>query len=143
MLEIRNLHLSKPGQIIFNGLALQVAAGEIVTVMGVSGSGKSTLLNWMIGDLAPMFTASGELWLNGSRRDNLPIEQRRIGILFQDDLLFPHLSVGQQVDQHARAVQKGRKLIRSGKALYARIILAAAAPAAQRESPRGERFGHF
>ena len=85
MLEIRDLHLSKPGQVIINRLELKVEAGEIVTVMGVSGSGKSTLLNWMIGDLAPVFTASGELWLNGTRRDNLPIAQRRIGILFQDD----------------------------------------------------------
>lgn len=108
MLEIRNLHLSKPGQIIINGLDLQVAAGEIVTVMGVSGSGKSTLLNWMIGDLAPVFRASGELWLNGTRRDNLPIEQRRIGILFQDDLLFPHLSVGQNLAFALPAKIKGR-----------------------------------
>lgn len=54
--------------------------------MGVSGSGKSTLLNWIIGALDPAFEARGELWIGGERRDGLPIEARRIGILFQDDL---------------------------------------------------------
>lgn len=97
MLKISNLTLSLSGSLLFSGLSLVVEDGEIVTVAGVSGSGKSTLLNWMIGDLAPAFSAIGELWLNDSRRDTLPIEARRIGILFQDDLLFPHLSVGQNL----------------------------------------------
>lgn len=65
--------------------------------MGVSGSGKSTLLNWIIGALDPAFEARGELWIGGERRDGLPVESRRIGILFQDDLLFPHLSVGRNL----------------------------------------------
>jgi putative thiamine transport system ATP-binding protein len=52
------------------------------------------LLNWIIGDLDPIFLASGELWLGDVRCEALPIEARHIGLLFQDDLLFPHLSVG-------------------------------------------------
>ncbi|MBP8287649.1 MAG: ATP-binding cassette domain-containing protein, partial [Rhodoferax sp.] len=48
-------------------------------------------------DLDPHFSAAGELWLGGVRRDTLPIEARHIGILFQDDLLFGHLSVGQNL----------------------------------------------
>jgi putative thiamine transport system ATP-binding protein len=68
-----------------------------VAVTGVSGSGKSTLLNWLIGDLPSAFAASGELWLNQQRCDDLPVEARGIGILFQDDLLFAHLSVGQNL----------------------------------------------
>lgn len=78
-------------------LSLAVDQGEVVTLTGVSGSGKSTLLNWMIGDLDPSFSATGELWLNDVRCDILPIEARHIGLLFQDDLLFPHLSVGQNL----------------------------------------------
>ncbi|MCM2296813.1 ATP-binding cassette domain-containing protein [Rhodoferax sp.] len=97
MLKISNLTLSLGGKSLFADLSLVVDNGDIVTVAGVSGSGKSTLLNWMIGDLDPAFAATGELWLNESRRDTLPIEARRIGILFQDDLLFPHLSVGQNL----------------------------------------------
>lgn len=97
MLKISNLTLSRGDKSLFMGLSLAVDSGEIVTVAGVSGSGKSTLLNWMIGDLDPTFSATGELWLNDTRCDTLSIEARRIGILFQDDLLFPHLSVGQNL----------------------------------------------
>ncbi len=63
--------------------------------MGPSGSGKSTLFAWMIGALSGDFRARGELWLNERRCDTLPTEHRRIGILFQDPLLFDHFSVGQ------------------------------------------------
>ena len=97
MLNIKHLTLTRGPQILLADLTLSVNPGEIVTVKGVSGSGKSTLLNWMIGDLDPAFQATGELWLNDRRLDGLPIEQRRIGLLFQDDLLFPHLSVGQNL----------------------------------------------
>ena len=97
MLNIKRLTLTRGTQTLLAGLSLSVNPGEIVTVKGVSGSGKSTLLNWMIGDLDTPFEATGELWLNNCRLDGLPIEQRRIGLLFQDDLLFPHLSVGQNL----------------------------------------------
>ena len=65
--------------------------------MGPSGSGKSTLLQWMVGALEPAFAARGELWLGGRALHTLPTEQRRLGLLFQDDVLFPHLSVGQNL----------------------------------------------
>jgi putative thiamine transport system ATP-binding protein len=71
-----------------------VAPGEILTVMGPSGSGKSTLLAALTGTLAPAFTLSGRILLDGRDITALPPEVRRTGILFQDELLFPHLSVG-------------------------------------------------
>lgn len=97
MLNIKNLTISNAEKSLFSALSLAVDQGEVVTLTGVSGSGKSTLLNWMIGDLDPNFSAAGELWLNSVRCDTLPIEARHIGLLFQDDLLFPHLSVGQNL----------------------------------------------
>jgi len=97
MLNIKNLTISNAEKSLFSAMSLAVDEGEVVTLTGVSGSGKSTLLNWMIGDLDPSFSASGELWLNSLRCDTLPIEARHIGLLFQDDLLFPHLSVGQNL----------------------------------------------
>ena len=97
MLKIKDLTLSRGATALFTDLSLDIAQGEIVTIKGVSGSGKSTLLNWMVGDLDAAFLATGELWLNERRCDTLPIEARRIGILFQDDLLFGHLSVGQNL----------------------------------------------
>ena len=96
-LEIRNLTIRKDEQALISGFSLKIPAGEVFTLMGASGSGKSTLLNWVIGALDAVFSVRGELWLNAARRDQVPIEARRIGILFQDDLLFPHLSVGQNL----------------------------------------------
>ncbi len=71
-----------------------VAPGEVLTVMGPSGVGKSTLLAFITGTLAPDFTATGTVWLDGQEITHAPPHKRRVGILFQDDLLFPHLSVG-------------------------------------------------
>lgn len=97
MLDIKNLTITQGSQTLIANLNLRVDGGAVATVTGASGSGKSTLLNWLVGDLDPAFEASGELWLDGQRRDGLPVEARGIGILFQDDLLFPHLSVGQNL----------------------------------------------
>ena len=68
--------------------------GEVLTVMGPSGAGKSTLLAALIGQLPPAFRMSGRIILNGRDITALPTEARRMGLLFQDDVLFPHLSVG-------------------------------------------------
>ena len=71
-----------------------IAAGEVLTVMGPSGVGKSTLLAYLTGTLAPTFTGMGQVLLDGVDITTKPPHARRIGILFQDDLLFPHMSVG-------------------------------------------------
>jgi putative thiamine transport system ATP-binding protein len=97
MLNITDLTLKRGATTLFANFNLVVDKGEIVTVSGASGSGKSPLLNWMIGDLDPAFSATGALWLDERRLDGLPIEQRQLGLLFQDDLLFAHLSVGQNL----------------------------------------------
>lgn len=81
-------------QPLFAALTLSVAAGEVVTVMGPSGVGKSTLLDAIGGHLAHGFSCTGRVTLNGRDVTHLPAEARRIGILFQDALMFPHLSVG-------------------------------------------------
>ncbi|SVW95729.1 ABC transporter ATP-binding protein [Klebsiella pneumoniae] len=97
MLTVNHLTLSVRRQPLLREVAFSVAPGEVLTLMGPSGSGKSTLFAWMIGALSGDFRARGELWLNERRCDTLPTEQRRIGILFQDPLLFDHFSVGQNL----------------------------------------------
>jgi len=62
--------------------------------MGPSGSGKSTLLAFVAGFLDPAFSARGRVLLCGEDVTALPANRRRAGLLFQDPLLFPHMSVG-------------------------------------------------
>jgi putative thiamine transport system ATP-binding protein len=92
---------------LFAPLSLQIMAGEVVTVMGPSGVGKSTLLDAIGGHLAHDFHTSGSVVLNGRDVTNLPAEARRIGILFQDALMFPHLSVGDNLAFGLAASVKG------------------------------------
>ena len=112
MLEIKSLSIRQANKSLIGVINASIGAGEILTLMGPSGSGKSTVLHWMIGALDPVFQAQGELWLNQRRLDQLPIEQRCIGILFQDDLLFAHLSVGQNLAFALTADIQGRALRR-------------------------------
>jgi putative thiamine transport system ATP-binding protein len=79
---------------LFSRLSVTIPPGDIATVIGPSGSGKSTLLAYAGGFLDPAFAASGSISLNGRKITGLAAEKRCVGILFQDDLLFPHLSVG-------------------------------------------------
>lgn len=93
-LELQNVTLALTDGPLFAPLMLTVRSGEAATVMGPSGCGKSSLLAHICGTLPPVFVAGGEVRLGGTPLNGLPPEQRHIGILFQDDLLFPHLSVG-------------------------------------------------
>jgi putative thiamine transport system ATP-binding protein len=93
-LLLENLAIRKcDGEVLFSNCNFSIDSGAILTLMGPSGCGKSTLLDVVAGHLAPEFTYSGKIQLNGQRIDTLPPHKRRVGILFQDDLLFPHLNV--------------------------------------------------
>ena len=74
-------------------LDVVIGAGEVLTVMGASGTGKATLLAYIAGFIEPAFTASGRIIADGHDVTEMPPERRRIGLLFQDPMLFPHLSV--------------------------------------------------
>ncbi len=96
-LELHGAGLRLAGRTLVAPLDLTVAAGEIATVMGPSGCGKSSLLAFVCGTLDPAFAPQGQVRLDGQDIGALPPERRRIGILFQDDLLFPHLSVAENL----------------------------------------------
>lgn len=97
MLALKTVSLSLGGGVLLRPFSLDVGAGEIVTLMGPSGSGKSSLLSFIGGDLDPSFQASGEINLNGVKLNDIPPHQRHVGRLFQDDLLFPHMTVGENL----------------------------------------------
>ena len=75
----------------------EISPGQVLTLMGPSGSGKSTLINAISGFLPRAFTCKGRILLGGNDITTLPPEQRRVGVLFQDTLLFPHFSVLENV----------------------------------------------
>jgi putative thiamine transport system ATP-binding protein len=95
VLELKAVTIGRLGaeKPLFEPVSFGVAPGEILSVMAPSGTGKSSLLDGIGGHLASGLAAFGEVWLDGRRIDQIPAVQRKIGLLFQDALLFPHLSV--------------------------------------------------
>ncbi|MBL8251499.1 MAG: ATP-binding cassette domain-containing protein [Candidatus Competibacter sp.] len=93
MLQLKNIRIRLRERLLFAPLNLTIHPGEVLTLMGPSGCGKSTLLNYLCGTLPTAFQAEGSVKLGGRELTDLPLEQRRVGILFQDALLFPHLTV--------------------------------------------------
>lgn len=110
MLEISELSVTPRGaeRPLFAPLSLRVEAEAVVTVMGASGVGKSTLLDAIAGHLPPGFHLSGQVRLNGRDLAGLPAEARCIGMMFQDAVMFPHLSVGDNLAFGLAARIKGR-----------------------------------
>ena len=91
-LTLQNIEIRKEGQLLL-AADTRIGPGEVFTVMGPSGVGKSTLLAMVAGFIDPVFMTQGAILMDGRDITDLPIEQRHIGLLFQDPLLFPHLSV--------------------------------------------------
>ena len=92
-LRLSRVALSLAGTELIKPFDLEVGSGEIVTLMGPSGCGKSSLLSGIAGALQPPLAMTGEVFLDGLNLERIAPQQRRMGRLFQDDLLFPHMSV--------------------------------------------------
>lgn len=96
-LDLQLTRLSTPRAVLLQDLRLKVPNGVIHTVMGASGSGKSSLLAAICGTLAEGVVFEGQICLNDQRIDTWPTEQRQVGILFQEDLLFAHMTVAENL----------------------------------------------
>jgi ABC-type Fe3+/spermidine/putrescine transport system ATPase subunit len=93
-LSVRNIHKHYDGELLLNGLSLEVHSGEILCLLGRSGSGKSTLLRIIAGlELAE----KGEVLWNGDNIAATPTHLRKFGLMFQDYALFPHRNVAENV----------------------------------------------
>jgi putative thiamine transport system ATP-binding protein len=92
-LDVHIRLLQTPSRVLARELSLSVPPGQIMTLMGPSGCGKSSILAAVAGLLGEGMSFDGEVSLDGGRMDHLPCSQRRIGLLFQDDLLFAHMNV--------------------------------------------------
>lgn len=89
--------IHSPHEKLCTPIDLEIQAGDVVALMGKSGCGKSTLLSAIAGHLSPHFKLQGDIKLNQHSLLGQSAHKRNIGILFQDDLLFPHLNVWQNL----------------------------------------------
>jgi putative thiamine transport system ATP-binding protein len=112
-LSLEGVFIRLGERVLIPPLTCTVAPGEVTTVMGPSGSGKSSLLAFICGTLDPAFAAGGRVRLGEVDIAELPPERRRIGILFQDDLLFPHMTVAENLAFGLPAAVTGRRARRA------------------------------
>jgi len=108
-LQIQLDSLHSPKGLLLRGLHLVVGAGQVHTLMGPSGCGKSSLLAAVCGTLPSALRFEGSVTLNQRRIDTLATQERRVGILFQEDLLFAHLSVRENLLFAVRSGPQGQR----------------------------------
>jgi iron(III) transport system ATP-binding protein len=98
VIELRGIRQAYGDHLVVDGLSLTLAKGSIGCLLGPSGCGKTTVLRCIAGFER---IQSGEILINGQTVStptlNVPTEQRRVGIVFQDYALFPHLNVERNV----------------------------------------------
>jgi thiamine transport system ATP-binding protein len=94
MLEVRDVTVAFDGPPVLHRVSLALGDGEVVALLGPSGSGKSTLLRVIAGLVVP---DSGAVRLDGRDISRVPTHRRGIGMVFQDEQLFPHRSVAANV----------------------------------------------
>ena len=105
-LEIEGVTVNYGALLAIDQVSLDVASGETVAVIGPSGSGKSTLLRVVAGLEAP---SDGQIRLGGRPMSGVPTHRRDLGLMFQDDVLFPHMAVGANVGFGLRMAGWDRK----------------------------------
>jgi thiamine transport system ATP-binding protein len=89
-LELSAVTVSFDGNVVLDRVSLSVGRGDVVALLGPSGSGKSTLLRAVAGIIPP---DSGRILVHGVDVTELPTHRRGVGMVFQDNQLFPHMSV--------------------------------------------------
>ncbi len=97
MLQLLDVSLRLREKILIAPFSLDVAPGEIVTLMGPSGCGKTSLLSGISGTLEPPLQIYGNILLNGKNLGAIKPHMRGVGRMFQDDVLFPHLTIGENL----------------------------------------------
>ncbi len=105
MLDVDHVTVSFGDRVVLDDLQLSVGDREIVGLLGSSGSGKSTLLRVIAGLVTP---DRGTLSLNGQVINGVPTHLREVGMVFQDEQLFPHRTVAQNIEFGLRMRGLGR-----------------------------------
>lgn len=97
VLALEQFQVYLDGRPLTSALNTRLEGGQILTLMGPSGCGKSSLLLAMAGHAHAPLSTQGKVLIDNEDVTDLPAYQRKIGLLFQDDLLFPHLNVTQNL----------------------------------------------
>lgn len=93
MINIKKLYKSWK-EFSLKNINLEVKNREYFVILGPTGAGKTLLLETIVGFYSP---DSGEIWINGENITNFPPEKRKIGFVYQDYMLFPHMTVKENV----------------------------------------------
>jgi molybdopterin-binding protein len=108
MLEIKNISITL-GDFSLTDISLTVNSGDYLTLLGVSGAGKTVLLEVLAGLVKP---SAGQIFWNGKEITTQKIQERPVGLVYQDLSLFPHL----RVDQNIAFPLKNKRLKKTAKA---------------------------
>ena len=93
MLSVNAFSLSLDGKTLIKDLSFEITDGQVLSIMGPSGIGKSSLLHFLSGSLSPNLTTTGEAFLNNQALHTKSTQDRKVGLLQQMPLLFPHMSI--------------------------------------------------
>jgi putative thiamine transport system ATP-binding protein len=107
MLQVTDLQFGYDAPLV-RGMSFIIEAGKIHLLHGPSGCGKSSLLAILSGTADKMLKWQGQITLDGVDIGQLPASQRGVGLMFQDPLLFPHMTVGDNLAFGLTATRSGR-----------------------------------
>lgn len=108
-IEIKNLHKSFDDKKVIKDLSIKINKGELVSLLGPSGCGKSTTLKIIAGLIKPEV---GEVYIDEECVMDVPVEKRGAVIVFQDSLLFPHMTVYENISFGLRMARTKKDIIK-------------------------------
>jgi ABC-type sugar transport system ATPase subunit len=118
-IQIKSVSKSYGSVRALHACSLDVATGELLTLLGPSGCGKTTLLRIIAGFLNP---DSGEVVFDGRRVDGLPVRERNIAFIMENWGLYPHLDVFSNIAYPLRVRRVGRESVESRVGSVAHLL---------------------
>src|SRR5918992_273859 len=114
-LEVKQVTVAFGAHTVLSHITFALTQGEIGCLLGPSGCGKTSLLRTIAGFESPPV---GEIWINGvlvnARSNPIPTERRKVGMVFQDLALFPHLNIEENIAFGLRGLSRSARERRGG-----------------------------